>query len=94
MTVSFCNFRWSDADGRLFCGEVYWDKLHQGKILARIWLLITPAYADDPIWEASARYLGKDRRQVLVMVGKIKARAKRLKLELVSERETEFAPKA
>jgi hypothetical protein len=50
MTIWFYSIRWADSDGRLFSGQVCWDKLHQGKILASICPLTAPSYAEEPIW--------------------------------------------
>lgn len=92
MTVCYYTVNFANDEGKEFVGEVYWDKLYQHQLRISICPRIEPALLDYPIWESGGAYTSKDRKRMLAMVRILKARARRLKLRLVSEKETEFAP--
>ncbi len=94
MTLVFYNSKLKDADGGLFVGQVFWDKLHRGRIWASICPLKSEAEADYPIWKKEDEYNAQDRQKIMKMIGRLKAKAGLWELEIVSEGETEFCPKS
>jgi hypothetical protein len=94
MTVTHYIAHFTDENGGELVGEVYWDKLYQRQLRVCICPRIAVSLLDYPIWEDFGEFGSRDRQKMLAVVEKMKAEAFRRKLKLVSERETEFAPKS
>jgi hypothetical protein len=95
MTFTTYKCKWVDSKGRLFSGEVYWDKLDPYVYTARLCPLSAPSFCEAPVWKASERIgnLARTRAAQKTLIRKLQARAKRLKLTEVVLFGTKFAPK-
>lgn len=89
MTVHSYNAKFSDAKGVKFSGTIFWDKLHPRKLTAQICPYLNESMVDYPVWTATAT---NNREGFEALVAKMKGRAKRMKLQIVTEAETKFAP--
>lgn len=91
VTVTHYIASFTDKNGKKFHGEILWDKYHQRQLRAYIAPHITDSMVDYSIWEAKG---GTSRAAMETLAAKLKAKAKKLGLTFVEERETRFAPKA
>ncbi len=90
MTLTFYIARLKDPRGVLCVAEVYWDKGHHGKILARMSREVAPSCLDNPFWTSEVSYGGPEALSTLRE--RILAKAERDQLTLVREETTKYAP--
>ncbi len=93
MTVTHYIAEFTDADGKQFVGEVFWDKYHQRQLQVTICPRLDEHMLDYPIWKSSGIYRIQNRAEMEKMVTKLESKASKLGLSLESERVTPFAPK-
>lgn len=89
MTVTAYLATFTDPKGQKFHGSIFWDKYHPRSFTATICPHITESEVDYPVWKVNAVY---GREGLESLIEKMKGRAKKLELQMVSEKETEFAP--
>jgi len=94
VTVTFYTADFTDASGRRFVGQVYWDKLHQRQVRVSICPETSADMLDYPAWESSGTYRSQVRAEMEAMVKKLKRKADKLGLTLKSEQVTHYAPPA
>lgn len=87
MTVTVYHASFTDATGKAFHGGISWDKYTPKLLDATICPHLSASEVDYPIWTARATHT---RSGVTSLVQKMKARAGRLKLTMVSEAETKY----
>jgi hypothetical protein len=90
MTITYYTARFHDGSNNLWVAEVYWDKNHQGKILARISREIGKGVLDYPYWNSDVSYGGPE--SLATLRQRIMAKAAKDCLVFDQEYVTEYAP--
>ena len=90
MTVTFYRIVFQDSSGTSLVGQIYWSKDNQGRILADLCPEISKGYLDNPIWSSYVTFGGN--KGAMALRKRLLAKAKRSKLTLIQEKETEHFP--
>ena len=88
MTITVFNATFADGNGGKFHGSISSDKHTPKRLDATLCPHITEHEVDYPIWTAHA---AKGREGMLLLIDKMKRKAKTLRWRLVAEAETRYA---
>lgn len=89
MTVTTYRAKFTDQSGKKYHGAVFADKYHPKSFQAHLCPHITELEVDYPEWTAKG---ANSRDGMESLVRKMKAKAKKMGLGLISEGETRYAP--
>jgi len=90
MTTTVYIATYTDSDGKKFYGSIRWDKYTPRRLNATICPHVTETEVDYPVWTQNSSY---GRTGLEALVKKMKAKAAKMALALVSEEETAFRVK-
>jgi hypothetical protein len=88
MTVTYRFFRFTEANGKLVAGSIFWDKYHPKGLKATLAHHLSPSEVDLPFWTSSA---GNSSDGEITLVERLKRAASRRKLVLVEEGTTKYS---
>ena len=88
MTVTVYIASFVGADGKAFHGSIFWDKYSPRRLVANLCPHISPLEVDYPVWKLTASHTRSGLEKLRL---KMKGKASKMHLTLVSEGETKFA---
>ncbi len=90
MTVTTYLATFADPKGQKYHGSIFWDKYTPRRLIANLCPHINSLEVDFPVWKLSAAYSRSGLEKLTI---RMKGKASKMNLTLVSEGETKFSVK-